>query len=276
MIRRDYMANYETKEKLLKLSENFLQKARDANCFFDISKQFKKNRSERYDEMSISSAFYSYTDNAITVAVIMELSKLYDTSKQSINIKKFLDICYENRGLFPQQKELTLKKYGTEDKMILPYTRTVSTDEKDFFKNEIDNLSELESLIINGDNPLRVEMTIDRYFQLFYWKYDNLKTKIDYLIKQRNKVYAHNDEDKLFIIDEIIDKYPLHYNDAESLISYALEVISFTIAMLTGVNIAELPNNIDDWTYTLDLVGDGLKYQKEKFEEEFGEGSFLK
>lgn len=275
MPRRDYMANYETKEKLLKLSENFLQKARDANCFFDISKQFKKNRSERYDEMSISSAFYSYTDNAITVAVIMELSKLYDTSKQSINIKKFLDICYENRGLFPQQKELTLKKYGTEDKMILPYTRTVSTDEKDFFKNEIDNLSELESLIINGDNPLRVEMTIDRYFQLFYWKYDNLKTKIDYLIKQRNKVYAHNDEDKLFKIDEIVNKYPLHYNDTESLISYALEVIGFSIALLTDVNIAELPNNIDDWTYTLDLVRDGLKYQKEKFEEEFGEGSFF-
>lgn len=269
------MANYETKDELLKLSKNFLQKARDANCFFDISKQFKKNRGDRYDDMRISPTFYSYADNAITVAVVMELSKLYDTSKQSINIKKFLDICYENRGLFPQQKEFTLEIDGIEEKMIFPYTRTVSTDEKDFFKNEIDNLSELESLIINGDNPLRVEMTIDRYFQLFYWKYDNLKTKINYLIKQRNKVYAHNDEDKLFKIDEIVNKYPLHYNDTESLISYALEVIDFSIALLTDVNIAELPNNIDDWTYTLDLVRDGLKYQKEKFEEEFGEGSFF-
>lgn len=268
------MGKYKNKKRLTELSENFFEKARDANCYFDITEQFVKNKNERSDEMSLSSAFYTYTENATIVAVIMELAKLYDTSKQSINIKKFLDICSENRNMFPKYKESSFVDSETNEIIKVPYVHRVSTDEIDFFKDELDSMKATESLFLENPNPLSVEMTIDRYFELFYWKYDKLKIKIDYLIKQRNKVYAHNDEDKIFNIDQILQKYPIHYKDAESLISYALEVSGFSVAMLTDINKAKLPNNIKDWENTLNLVKDGKQYQKEKFEKEFGEGSF--
>lgn len=268
------MVHYEDKEKLIQLSENFFEKARDANCFFNIVKQFRENKNTRQEDMEISSAFYSYTENALIVAVVMELSKLYDQNRQSINIKKLLDICYKNRMLFPESQELSVSNYSLDEILKVPYKRTILPEEKEFFEIDINNTGELESLLLDNGSLPTVEMTVDRYFDLFYWKYDNLEPKIDYLIKQRNKVYAHNDEDKLHSIDEIIKEYPIYYKDIEQMISYALEISGFSIAMLTGVNKAKLPDNIGDWENTLNLLSDGQKYQKEQFEKEFGEGNF--
>lgn len=178
--------------------------------------------------------------------------------------------------MFPKYNKTSFVDPETNETEIIkmPYVHRVTNDEIDFFKDELDIIKATESLFLENLNPLSVEMTVDRYFELFYWKYDKIETKIEYLIKQRNKVYAHNDEDKIFKIDQILQKYPIHYKDAESLISYALEVSGFSVAMLTDINKVKLPNNIKDWENTLNLVKDGKQYQKDKFEKEFGEGSF--
>ncbi|EOS8040453.1 hypothetical protein DUC50_RS12765, partial [Enterococcus hirae] len=76
------------KEKLIKKIDIFMNQARQANCYFSIVKQVAENRTNYYEEMSLSSAFYSYTYNALVVATFMELSKIYDSHRYSSNIQK--------------------------------------------------------------------------------------------------------------------------------------------------------------------------------------------
>lgn len=264
------MKKYEDLDDLVNLSNNFYDKVIEANSYFEIAKQFKEIYTKFADEMSVSSFFYSYTKNAIVVATIMETSKIYDRHPQSINLGKFMDICYDQKHQFPQHKKISYKHEGTEYLDVSPFRHSVLPEEKEFFQNEYDNLDAIDSLLINTGRPLTVDMTIEKYFDLFRWKYERLENKIDYLLKQRNKIYAHNDENKIFKIDEIMNKYPLHYDDIENIISFSYEFISFVIAMLTGVSKAKKPINYQDWEHTLQLVKIGLKYESLEYEKELG------
>lgn len=264
------MKKYDNLNDLINLANNFYEKVLEANSYFEIIKQFKEMELKFNDEMRVSSFFYSYTRNAIVVATIMETSKLYDKSNQSINIKKFLDICYEQKHQFPQHNEISYKHEGINYLDKRPFRHSVLPEEMEFFQKDYDNQDALELLFTNAGNPLTVVMTIERYFDLFHWKYKRLESKIDYLLKQRNKIYAHNDENKIFKIDELINKYPLHYNDIEAILSFSYEFINFVIAMLTGINKPIKPINFQDWENTLHLVKVGLKYETLEYEKELG------
>ena len=90
------------KEDSLRLSEQFMQEAFQANCYYDIIKQYSENSKEYQEEIAFSSVFYTYTYNALVVATFMELAKIYDRNKDSINIKGMMDICKVHISLFPE------------------------------------------------------------------------------------------------------------------------------------------------------------------------------
>lgn len=81
------------------------------------------------------------------------------------------------------------------------------------------------------------------------------------MLKQRNKTYAHNDKKSLDNIEKVISEFAINGNDIDSFISFALEFCKFIIVLLTGVNKADKPVNINDWEGTLNLVRLGYKYK---------------
>lgn len=126
------------KEELIKKVDIFMNQARQANCYYSIIKQFEENRNKYNEEMNLSTAFYSCTYNALVVATFMELSKIYDSHRQSSNIQKLIMECKNNISYFPtvhHQEEVNID--GEIHTLTFPFKHTVAEDEKDFFQEEI-------------------------------------------------------------------------------------------------------------------------------------------
>ncbi|MEM5682815.1 hypothetical protein AAHB64_01880 [Bacillus toyonensis] len=86
-----------TEEQLLELAEEIYQQSFEANVFYEIMMQIEREKVEYFDEIRVSSAFYSYIYNSLVVSTFAVVSKLYDNTKRdhAINVKKFLDRCIE-------------------------------------------------------------------------------------------------------------------------------------------------------------------------------------
>ncbi|HGZ4935197.1 hypothetical protein ABG953_05915 [Enterococcus faecalis] len=105
-------------------------------------------------------------------------------------------------------------------------------------------------------------MTIEKFFDLYEWRLGRNKPKISNLLKQRNQVYAHNDEATMKQdLDTTINSFPLNHEEIEELILFALDFCRFILVMLTNENRAIAPININDWRNTLDFARIGEKYR---------------
>lgn len=253
------------KECLIRDVNIFMEQSIQANCYYSIIEQIDKSRSEYSEELSVSNAFYSYTYNALVIAVFMELSKIYDRHSQSIDIKRLFTNCKENISLFPREQEI--KEEGIDGKMHIitkfPFRHTVKPEEIEFFQADINQQQPFSSLSNLEQNPITVKMTIDRYFEFYEWRLNKIEPQINNILKQRNKIYAHNDEATLKAdIDETMSKFPISHKDIKSLIAFALDFCIFAYAMLTGTHRAQAPVNIKDLEYTLEFVRLGEKYQE--------------
>lgn len=249
-------------EYLIDLSEKFLGKVINVNSCFDIIKQYNEYFTNYNEEMNVSSSFYSSMIDALTVSVIMELSNLYDTNKNSTNIEKLLRLSKANKEFFPKSRKMSGNK--PEEDYYITHSRYVLDDEIEFFQNDGDQL-----FLRN------VEMTIDKYFELFEWKYKRIEENIKCLMIWRNKFYAHNNVHKFNDVKNIIKEYPLTHKDIESLIAFPTEFCRFVLGMLTDVDRAIMPVNIDDWRHTLELVRIGLKYQEQEIRERYGADDYF-
>ena len=79
---------------------------------------------------------------------------------------------------------------------------------------------------------------------------------------QRNKLYAHNDEQRILSNENLTDRHPILYPDVQEMIDFALDCTGLILGVLTDVNHATQYSNIDDWEGTLMLTRLGLKYQE--------------
>jgi len=89
-----------TEEQLLELAEEIYQQSFEANIFYEIMMQIEREKVEYFDEIRVSSAFYSYIYNSLVVSTFAVVSKLYDNTKNkdAISVKKFLDRCMEYKN----------------------------------------------------------------------------------------------------------------------------------------------------------------------------------
>lgn len=152
----------------------------------------------------------------------------------------------------------------TENKETIekfPYVYIVSKEDEKFFQKEVESQKLFNELIGVTDMHIEVKMTLERYFELYEWKYKTIESQVNILLKQRNKTYAHNDKKSLDNIEKVISEFAINGNDIDSFISFALEFCKFIIVLLTGVNKADKPVNINDWEGTLNLVRLGYKYK---------------
>ncbi|MFR4954600.1 AbiU2 domain-containing protein [Enterococcus gallinarum] len=252
------------KEELIAKVDVFMNQARQANCYFLIIKQFIENRTKYHEEIAVSSAFYSYTYNALVVATFMELSKIYDSHPQSSNIQKLVADCKKEINYFPKSlSKIEFEQDGEKHEFTPSFQHIVKENEQDFFRVEIEQEQPFRELLGSTELPIRVDMTLERFFELYEWHMQRLEPKIKNLLKQRNKVYAHNDEATMKkSLDDVINEFALNHKEITELISFALDFCQFAYAMLTDINKATAPVNIDDWENTLRAVRLGEKYKE--------------
>lgn len=89
-----------TEEQILELAEEIYQQSFEANTFYEIMMQIEREQVEYFDEIRVSSAFYSYIYNSLVVSTFAVVSKLYDktTHRNVISVKKLLDRCMEYKN----------------------------------------------------------------------------------------------------------------------------------------------------------------------------------
>ncbi len=226
------------KETLIKIAEELHQGAFDANAYYLILQQYRKNQREYGEEMKLSPAFYQTIHGALMKACFMEIAKLYDSSNGVVSIGTLLSKCAENQNLFPEYREtMTVEHDGTAFSYQVPYQHQLKPQEERFFKAQVESDRKLFTIfnIPDAENaPVRVNLTFPEFLALYQKRFYALSKKRENIRMQRNKLYAHNDEQRILRNENLTDR----------------------------VNHATQYSNIDDWEGTLMLTRLGLKYQE--------------
>lgn len=196
--------------------------------------------------MGISTAFYHFTYNALVIATFSEVSRLFDSGGNT-NLEELMLYCEKNICLIQNIRR------GISADEEKEFYHQIKENEKEFFIEKI----ETEFHITES-----IKLNIETKLKLFRWKYNNLNPVIKNLKSQRDKVYSHNDAKSTENIVTYMDEYPISIKDMESLIVFSVEYLLFLIAILTDINKAKQPLNIDDWKNTLALVKLGSKYSE--------------
>lgn len=259
------------KEQIVKLAEELHREAFDANSYYLIMKQYTQSRVMYKEAMSLSPAFYSIVYDALQKACFMEIAKLYDKSKDTVTIGSLLKTCVDNKDYFSEYREtIEVEDNGVHYQFQAKYQHWLKPEEERFFADEVRNQRQILKIFGVEDadgNLVQVDLTFSEFIELLQKRFRSLSKKQDAITVQRNKIYAHNDGDRMLDEDSVLKKYPLFYSDLQELIDFALEVTGFVLGVLTGEGKASQYSNIDDWEGTLMLSEKGLKYQKIEMEQ---------
>lgn len=236
--------NYELdkidKETAIKIATAFFDETRSAKNAMEVIKQFGENSKKYSEVMKYSPAYYFIVYNALISEVMMIISKIYDDSKNSVNLGEFIFTCQRNIELFPKEKVHT---YPPENVGSGVDSINTSSEEERTFHFD-----------------LNTKEKIDGYMK----KFKSMKEPLKNLKIQRNKLYAHHDLNVILKIDDIIERNPLNMKEIESMIDLALDFSQFVIASLTKKYTLPLYSNVDDWNNTLFMT----EYGRIKHEEE--------
>ena len=243
------------KDELIKRAQELHQGAFDANTYYLIMLQYYELDAEYKSEIRVSPAFYHTVYNALMIACFMEIAKLYDRSAKSFSIGALLKACKENIALFPDDEEF-------------PYE--LKREEECFFEKEVEDERRFQKLFDfaqPGPPPVTVWLTFPKFLCFQNKRFRSLSKIQANIQKQRNKIYAHNDEESIMNIDAITKKYPVSHYDMKQLIDFALRLTGCIIKSLTGSGKPTKYANIRDWQETLKLVKQGLIYEQLLFAE---------
>lgn len=259
------------KDTLIKIAEELHQGAFDAKAYYLILQQYRKNQHEYAEEMRISPAFYQTIHEALMKACFMEIAKLYDSSNGVVSIGTLLTKCAENQDLFPEYREtMTVEHEGTTYSYQIPYQHQLKPQEELFFKEHVEMSRHLFAIFDAPDAetiPVQVDLIFPEFLALYQKRFCALRKKRENIRMQRNKLYAHNDEQRILSNENLTDRHPILYPDVQEMIDFALDCTGLILGVLTDVNHATQYSNIDDWESTLMLTRLGLKYQEYDFQQ---------
>lgn len=253
------------KEKLIKIAKELHQCAFDANSYFLIMQQYRRNWQVYFEEMKSSPAFYQIVYEALIKACFMEIAKLYDTSNGVVSVGTLLAECENSKDLFPEYRDtITIEDGGKKYAHQVRYQHQLKPKEERFFKSEVEASRTFYAVfdIPDAQNlPVRVDLTFSEFLNLYKKRFNGLSKKRKNIRIQRNKLYAHNDEDRIVGDENPADRYPVSYPDIQELIEFALDCTGLIFGVLTGISYAQQYSNIDDWVGTLMLTRLGIKYK---------------
>lgn len=239
---KNYKLDKIDKETAIKIATAFFDEARSAKNAMEVIKQFGENSKKYLEVMEYSPAYYFVVYNALISEIIMIITKIYDDSRNSVDLGKFISTCQRNIELFPKEKVHT---YPPENvRSGIHSINTLSEEERTFHFD------------------LKTEEKMEGYMKEF----KNMVAPLKNLKIQRNKLYAHHDLNVILKIDDIIKSNPLNVKEVEAMIDLALEFSQFVIASLTTKYTLPLFSNIDDWSQTLFMADYGRKKHEEEMQ----------
>ena len=254
------------KKTLVRIAVELLQGAFDANAYYQILQQYRKNQHKYAEEMRLSPAFYHTVNGALMKACFMEIAKLYDSSNAVVSIGTLLLKCEENQDFFPKYRETMIVEHdGRTFSCQIPYQHQLKSEEERFFKARVESDRSLFAAFDIPDAekaPVLVELTFPEFLNLYQKRFCALSKKRENIRMQRNKIYAHNDEQRILSNEDLTEQHPILYTDVQEMIDFALDCTGLILGILTDRNQATQYANIDDWECTLMLTRLGLKYQE--------------
>lgn len=253
--------NDETEKKfLIKISEELYEDAFSANSYYLILTQFEKLNEKYNEEINLSPAFYSVTYNSLVTSCFIKLAKLYESSDDVISIGTLLAHCKKNPNLiFNTTETTTINENDTHTKK---FHHILSPEEELFYKDEVKRQREFfKSLGKENWDKMRVGIytTNEELFELYQKRLNSLSKKIKNIRVQRNKVYAHNDKNRILLNEQPWKANPISFSDIQALIDFALDLTIFINCELTGVCHPKESVDIHDLERTLEYVRIGLK-----------------
>ena len=255
-----------SKETLTLYAKELYQGAFDANQYFLLMQQYKQHRQNHLAEIRLSPAFYGVVYEALQKSCFMEIAKLFDRSSDVISIGFLLKACQENISLFPEYRNhFTITDDGKEYSFPIPYQHQLKPEEELFFKDQVESQRIIfKALHVSSPetSPVTIDLTFQEFLELYRNRFHSLKKKQSNVQVQRNKIYAHNDQQRVENIDSVLKKNPITYPDIQELIDFALDCSGLILGILTGEVNARQYANINDWDNTLWFAQLGLKYQE--------------
>lgn len=256
------------KEQLIKLAKNLWQQSMLIKSYYILWRQYGQNQEKHPDAIKCSPFYYNITYYALFNAMMMGLSRLYDT-KDTLSIGYLLNICNNNKKLFPYYEDVwKVSVDGKEYVKGIHFRHTISQKEEWFFGEYIKQERKWREILnkcfeCDMDQPFSKEVIPEELIELYTKTFNALKKKRDRLREQRNKIFAHNDQQVNFNTKEISAKNRLSVSDIETLIDFTFDVERFVVGCLKNEFLPDKFVNSDDWEYTLQLVDKSLNLQNQ-------------
>lgn len=247
-----------TVKDLLDLAQNLHRQALDAYTYRQIIRQYRDNLKEYSKEMRYSSAFYSVIYQSLHESLMMCLVKIYDWNTSTLTIR----ILKENISLISlkDMDHQIQEMYGINN----VFCHELRPCEEVYFLLEVESTKKIYEVLGEEYRCTHIDLTLDQMKELYIQRFKYLQDAnvIHNMMKRRNKIYAHNDQEVNFDFKTVGEKYPLNYDEVDALIEFALDFTDFVIWILTGKYPGRHISNMDDWKWTLDMVRVAEKHKR--------------
>lgn len=171
-----------------------------------------------------------------------------------------------NNSLFPEYRnQFTIKDNEKEYSVSIPYQHRLKPEEERFFKDQVESQRVILEILHIPDpetTPVTVDLTFQEFLDLYQMRFRSLSKKRSHVRELRNKLYVHNDIERIKDIDSVLKNSPITHPDIQELINFALDCSGLILGILTGEVKAREYANINDWDNTLWFAQLGLKYQE--------------
>lgn len=184
--------------------------------------------------LEYSPCFWTITLNNLLSKALLGTAKLYDEHKDSLGLKRLIDRCEQNQGLFPKSHTI---------KSIDAYT--------------------------GEPDPLTISKNISADILMLKEKYASVQHYSEQLMTLRDKHMAHMDK-KYFLIDsELYHKVALKKDSLEALIKTAGDIANCLLSNLSHTVVPIEYNNSDDYEILLRYVKEGKEAYLQKIKAKF-------
>lgn len=241
-----------SEEELKRLSENLFEETFNANMNWSIVIQYNNLFDEYNRELNCSPAFHGVVYRSLIESLMVTLSKLYDENSSAISMQYFYSEIRKQKDILCEGKRIV--------KHLLNKT------EEQFYVDEVETKKGICKKYNFEYTGTTVELTVEKMLDLYGKRLKTLKDAIKNLKLQRNKVYAHNDKEIDFNVENIFNEYPIVKEDVDNLLSFALDFSSFCIELFTGISKTYELIGINDLKITLDLIREAKIHQDMELE----------
>ena len=179
--------------------------------------------------LEYSPCFWTITLNNLLSKALLGTAKLYDEDRESLGLKKLINKCEQNQGLFPKSRTIKCTDAYTGNPDNFTISKNISAD--------IVTLRE---------------------------KYESVRNYREQLMTLRDKHLAHMDK-KYFLIDsDLYSKVALKKDSLEELIKTAGEIANCLLSNLSDTTVYVEYHNSDDYEILLHYIKEGKEAYLQK------------